>query len=284
MRAHLPITLERFAQLQARVDEGERLDQLLAREGLAEDSWRASQRGWLALIGAESAKRHHELAQRYQRAYLEARPDLVAAPRIEPAAGPAPGDVDSTAMVVTIDAGEALPFMAPAASPAPEVAPAPVTPAAEPEPVAEEDSGRTAAAVAAERGVTDETAFVSVLSDADVLPFVQQAPAEPAPAAVAPAAPAPATPAPVPVPAPPASAAAPAQLSLEQYASLCAERARTPHAITDIERRYGLAPGAAASQDASWARRFDSDPSLRARFASLLEHYASWLRQQGGGG
>ena len=122
------------------------------------------------------------------------------------------------------------------------------------------------------RGVTDETAFVSALSEADVLPFLQQAP---------PALPeAPRARAPQPSEVQPTEV----QLTVEQYASLCAERAARPQLASEVEQRYGLRSGAASLLAAAWARRFDADPELGSRFAALVDQYARWFRQRDGEG
>ncbi len=119
---HLSITLERFAAVQARLDDGAALGEVLAAESLTEEAWRNAQQGWLARIGAEAERNRYGLAQRYQRAYLEASSGLLTvqardhdpAP-VEPTEEPAPQDwLDRTTSATALDLGldEALPFEA----------------------------------------------------------------------------------------------------------------------------------------------------------------------------
>lgn len=71
------------------------------------------------------------------------------------------------------------------------------------------------------------------------------------------------------------------ELSLEQYASLCAEVRRAPQRASEIARRYGvLSPEAGQALGDAWRKRFAADDALRGRYEQLLSHYAAWLASQ----
>ncbi len=71
-------------------------------------------------------------------------------------------------------------------------------------------------------------------------------------------------------------------LTIQQYASLCAEREVKPAEREMIHQKYGL-PDDAASEalDAHWHRLFDTQPQVRERWQDLHSQYVAWLRQQG---
>lgn len=102
-----------------------------------------------------------------------------------------------------------------------------------------------------------ETAFVQALRDDELPGFV----AGPASQAELPATGAP-------------------ELSLEQYASLCAERSQPGADAADIMHRYGAVDSASAGAlDGLWQGRFFQDRDLKTRFDQLVAHYRQWLSQ-----
>jgi len=71
-------------------------------------------------------------------------------------------------------------------------------------------------------------------------------------------------------------------LTVEQYASLCAERATHPQAIEQVAQRYGFSSTAALeAEDEEWKVRFSADPSLQLRFHQVHAQWLAWLSQQG---
>jgi hypothetical protein len=76
--------------------------------------------------------------------------------------------------------------------------------------------------------------------------------------------------------------AASVHLSVEQYASLCAERRARPQAVAEIARRYAFgSPSAIEAEDAEWRQRFEGAPALRPRFQHAHDHWLAWLQRQG---
>jgi hypothetical protein len=81
-------------------------------------------------------------------------------------------------------------------------------------------------------------------------------------------------------PAAPAEQAPPSRLSLQSYASLCAELAAYPANRAAILARYGIADEAAyRALDHEWQARI-ADPEVRSRWQQSYATYADWLRQQ----
>ncbi len=83
-----------------------------------------------------------------------------------------------------------------------------------------------------------------------------------------------------PKPAAPVAEARPPELTLQQYASLCAElaAAATPAASTAILAKYRVGePGARLALDAAWAAEFAKVPATRAEFERLTAEYRAWL-------
>lgn len=194
MRDHLPITLERLATMQARLDEGAPLDALLADEALSVEIYDRARRGWLDRMSAEAAQRSFLLAQRYQQAYMSERPDLQAAidkPPMSLASAAPPtaatgGDIDGTAMALNLDLGAALPFGDASDAPIAEapIAEAPIVEA----PIAEAPDHEPDP-LPAWKDPTQATQFVSALPDIHTLPFGKPSPpsaASPAPPAAPP--------------------------------------------------------------------------------------------------
>jgi hypothetical protein len=68
-----PLDLERFAQLSAEIDVGNRRDQVLAEAGVSLETWLAAQQWWLSRMGAEATRKRYDLTNRYQAAFLAYR-------------------------------------------------------------------------------------------------------------------------------------------------------------------------------------------------------------------
>jgi hypothetical protein len=110
--AHLPLSLERFAALQAEIDAGMARDALLAREQLSLDTWLAAQRGWFELMAAEVKSQRFDLAQRYASLYSASKPELVglSPPGDETLAAEAQENLGETMGVVGLNVRDVLPF------------------------------------------------------------------------------------------------------------------------------------------------------------------------------
>src|SRR5690606_22375157 len=66
-------------------------------------------------------------------------------------------------------------------------------------------------------------------------------------------------------------------LTVEQYASLCAERRLYPHALAQVAQRYGFSSQAAVeAEDAEWRGRFAADPQLATRFQQVQAEWLAW--------
>lgn len=215
-----------------------------------------------------------------------------AAPPSSPSALEPEGDEDQETSVISAAAFKAsvLPFRdkpAPPASPS-----APAREAALP------SIARPPAAPSPKEQMGGTTAGVVISPFAASLPFVQKgAPAEPpkpgaamsatgtnlpvsapgAPSAVQGAVP----PAP---PISPGSAASPSnavQLTLAQYASLCAELAASPNAKEAVFHRYGLSAARERQRvDLAWRQRFQQNPAEYREWQALYEQYHRYLSAQ----
>ena len=179
-----------------------------------------------------------------------ARPEPPAKPAPPPVAPALAGssDVDETAAVDlrALRLGDGMPFLPGAAQPPPPEADEPT-----PAPAAGDDAS----------GDVDETAAVDLraLRLGDGMPF--------APAGAEP---------------PPTTTAGVPELTLQQYASLCAERqlASTTRRA-QVERSYGLADAeAAAALDDQWERRLSRDARDQERFDALLQQFRQWLESE----
>lgn len=74
---------------------------------------------------------------------------------------------------------------------------------------------------------------------------------------------------------------APPELTLEQYAWLCAETAVFPDLAQEANRKYGVADERArGALDRQWRERFTAEPALRTAWKELLTRCKSWLREQ----
>ncbi|HZO11598.1 MAG TPA: hypothetical protein VFB62_00015 [Polyangiaceae bacterium] len=107
---HLPLTLERFAALQAEIDAGGVRDALLAREKLSLDTWLAAQRGWFALMAAELKKNRFDISQRYAALYGEAQPELVGLARDNDGQPASSDELNETVAAMNLNIRNVLPF------------------------------------------------------------------------------------------------------------------------------------------------------------------------------
>jgi len=105
-------------------------------------------------------------------------------------------------------------------------------------------------------GSVDETAAITKLELGPALPFAGE---------------------PVPIP-----ATGTPELTMEQYASLRAERELAePAALAALDRRYGLTDADAARVlDEIWDQRLTANAKERQRFDDLLAHFAEWLARR----
>jgi hypothetical protein len=336
MAEHLPITLERFAELQARLDEGEPMSKALAAAGLTEEVWRRAQEGWLGLIGDEAERRRFALGQRYQAAYLAARPSLLGEHK-KGAAG-AGNDEDPLAATTAgvlpdLHLSGALPFARSGVAPPParpssaahraadvqgdtrdddplnatkpgdpagvrhsgttlpfKQVPDPSTPGAAPPPAPPPPISVRGAPPPELDDDTNRTITVDGVVDTDAaLPFARKN--APAPARIAEALP--------PVDEDPLNATAQGvilspmlfkatpfadkpllpELTLDQYASLCAELQIAPDDKDAIARRYGMKSGVDLDRlEESWSGRLRADGALRRALLDRVQAFAAWLR------
>jgi hypothetical protein len=77
-------------------------------------------------------------------------------------------------------------------------------------------------------------------------------------------------------------------LTLQQYASLCAELSVLPQQTEQVFRRHGLeSPQRRGRVDAFWRERLKTDPAAYREWQALYQHYrvywADRVRQTGGG-
>ena len=69
------------------------------------------------------------------------------------------------------------------------------------------------------------------------------------------------------------------KLSLEQYASFCAEMEALPKEASRILRDYGIRNAAERTMlSVGWGREMEAKPELRAKFEELRKTYTEWLR------
>jgi hypothetical protein len=138
--------------------------------------------------------------------------------------------------------------------------------------------------------INEETRDIStivgaVLAQKKSTPFEHEKPVSktvPAPAAVAPVA-APVAAVVAPGPTPGASEAPnpkPITLTLEQYASLCAEIAQAPSMKHEITARYALSEENASRVDTYWRGRIASEPDVDQAFRWAYHSYQQWLARR----
>jgi len=287
---HLPLTLERYAEIQAKLDAGALLDELLAGERLSEKVWDAARNGWLARMGEEVLCGRFVINLAYQKAYL-AHANLMPEPPDETAS------IDATGVALNIDWGEGLPFFDD-----PNVEPPTSATLSEPEPPqALDDVNQTAAE---NQGIPCVTLPFNVVpeqaapSPPEQAPISAPPPAAPPPpsashdeheagvdqTAFAPALTAADLLSPLPFEQPPASRPPPSAsaLTLEQYASYCVEREHAgPDQLALVDTRYGIAdPASRAALDAMWEARCAAEPALRHRLMQLGAAYRQWLESR----
>lgn len=83
-----------------------------------------------------------------------------------------------------------------------------------------------------------------------------------------------------PKPPPPPPSSSP-EMTVEQYASLFAERQAQPERRPEIDRKYGVTdPAASLALDDRWQARFATDHALHQRFRNLVEQYVTWIRSK----
>jgi hypothetical protein len=71
-------------------------------------------------------------------------------------------------------------------------------------------------------------------------------------------------------------------LTIQQYASLCAEREVKPAEQEMTCQKYGIADEATrGALDAHWQRLFQTQPQVQERWQELFSQYVAWLRHQG---
>jgi hypothetical protein len=74
----------------------------------------------------------------------------------------------------------------------------------------------------------------------------------------------------------------PPELTVEQYASLCVERALHPGQDAAVAQRYRvLTEQALQSLDAHWRQRFQAEGELHRRWQEAYTQYEAWLRSRG---
>ncbi|MBI4954625.1 MAG: hypothetical protein HY908_21550 [Myxococcales bacterium] len=72
-----------------------------------------------------------------------------------------------------------------------------------------------------------------------------------------------------------------ATLTLEQYASFCAELLARPERAAEVRTRYGIADAIMHRRlERAWATHLARDAAAATRFAELLRRFGSWLRAQ----
>jgi hypothetical protein len=71
------------------------------------------------------------------------------------------------------------------------------------------------------------------------------------------------------------------ELTLEQYAGLCAETELHPGRIQEIHARYGLSTAMARKAlDDVWSEKFARDTGMRAQWGALSARYREWFQAQ----
>ncbi len=70
-------------------------------------------------------------------------------------------------------------------------------------------------------------------------------------------------------------------LSIEQYASLCAELAAHPERQASVLLRYGVDDNTFDILESAWSEHLQGDSTALQRFNQLLDSYRAWLNSQG---
>lgn len=182
-----------------------------------------------------------------------APPPLIPQPEV-------PSELYGTSLALNIPRGPSLPFAAKSAAESPMAKPAPK--ADQPPPPAHS------------LGQTTDMPELAQLARS-IVPFKGKAPTDTQPKP-APAAPRAAIP-PAIVTLPEAPRDVP-ELTLEQYASLCAELELAPSREQETLRRYHLRSDQKARLDSYWTARFLADSNVHGAFRHAKTTYANWLK------
>ena len=75
-----PVSLERYAELTARMTSGEKRDEVLKSVGLDLETWEMSQQFWLGKMATEAGRDRYSLAQRYGLLFKTAQARLLGLP------------------------------------------------------------------------------------------------------------------------------------------------------------------------------------------------------------
>jgi len=312
------LSLDQYAELQADVEAGRPRDEVLARAGLSVEEWTAAQRQWLDTMGSELLLGSFELSNRYSLAFLARQRFLAspapsptttatasnAAPQVEAVRVPveatptylaasaapplpplpmkrAPAALAGTSMGFVAPRGPALPFAAGAPTSPPVVPPEATASEAAPNPPARKRAPPALAGTS--------MGFVAPLGPA--LPFAKAARVDdPRPDAPLASEAIPAPPAPSPArAAPTAVAPPPPTLSLQQYASLCAELAVFPGRSEATFQQYGLGNMRdRLTVDLAWQERLRRNPAEHQGWQALhlrwVEHFQQMKQEVKGEG
>jgi hypothetical protein len=205
--------------------------------------------------------------------YLAAAPPEPPARPLPPPAHPPIAaerpSLGATMMSFTAVPGPALPFTTTSAATPPTPPPAPPLPSSPPAPAGPQHPvGPEGAAPPAVKRRSPITMSSVAAPPASALPFAQPraAPSTPPPMADSVKGP---TPSPTP-------RGTPVALSLEQYASLCVELARSP-SPEPVLTRYGLSAEQGRALEAHYGQLFATSPAVRTAFDAASALYEAWL-------
>jgi len=248
------MTLERYAETRAEMEAGRLRDDVLPRAGIASDEWTIAQHAWLEKMGTELERGRFELTNQYAKAFLDRQRALAT-----PLPAPAPVMASAAIKVAPVAPAEEL---LPSSISAPVIAPVPPLWKAHDAPVIMEDWPAPPINAEFDGTVTLAPGLVRA-----ALPFAQPA-VLPAPDPT----PAPQSPSPQPV-----AAVLVEGLTLEQYASLCAEVDFSPARTEETLRRYQVTTAKKAELDRDWQARFSADPSVSAGWREAYRLYFDFL-------
>jgi hypothetical protein len=191
-----------------------------------------------------------------------------------PPSSPELGGTVVGAIISPFAAGGALPFARDAAAPPAATAPAAPPPPRPPppRPVPPPPPSRPAASAPEPDGMEGTVmGAISPFASGAPLPFVKAPPKPASPPAAAPSPP-------VAAPSPAVAAASPpAGLTLEQYASLCAELAFSPAQADATLGRYRVSAAGKAELDQYWGARLAADPALNTKWREAYQIYFGFL-------
>lgn len=172
-----------------------------------------------------------------------------------------PDELYGTSMALNIPRGPSLPFAAKSAAESPMAKPA--AKAEQPLPPPAHSLGQT-------KDMPDLAQIAR-----SITPFKGKAPTDTQPKPVPVAAPAAAPPAMV---APMEVPRDLPELTLEQYASLCAELELAPNREQETLRRYHVRADQKGRLDSFWTARFLAEPQTHAAYRHAKSTYATWLK------